>query len=628
MESERDLLLTLLKGTAAETGQEFFGALVQRLTEALGVAGAWVTEYDAEQRKLRSFAFLYEGQWIQDFEYFVRGTPCELVVDSGSLVHYPERIVELFPEDPELQGSNAVSYMGMPLLEGDARTLGHLAVLDTKRLDLTEEVEAVFRIFAARAAAELRRIRAEQQIRESEERQMRLFDGAMDVIVELSPEGAIERVNQAGLAAFGGDVRGERIGRFLSGDSSRKLTSLIEASGSNAVWIAGGLTMKQIDGFAFPAEGSLSRYEVRGSPRYVLILRNVHNQMAAEQKIADLERAAACLHEELAELSGGSEMLGRSRALRGVLRAVRQVAPADAAVLITGETGTGKELVAREIHRASRRSGRALVRVNCAAIPAALMESEFFGHEKGAFTGATQRRTGRFGLADGGTLFLDEVGELPLELQSKLLRVLQEGEFEPVGSSQMRKVDVRVIAATNRDLAAEVKAGRFREDLYYRLNVFPIHLPPLRERGDDSVLLAETMVERACRRMRRSPLRLTPDALRRIRAYSWPGNVRELQNVMERAVIVSQGPELELAGVLSLAREAPACTDGLRTKQDLRRLEEESLRGALERCGWKVAGSGGAAKLLGLPPSTLTSRMKALGIHRPREVASESSEIP
>jgi transcriptional regulator with GAF, ATPase, and Fis domain len=302
------------------------------------------------------------------------------------------------------------------------------------------------------------------------------------------------------------------------------------------------------------------------------------------------------------------------------------VAEVDTTVLILGETGTGKELVARSIHRSSRRRDAPLVRVNCAAIPGTLMESEFFGHEKGAFTGASARREGRFSLADGGTIFLDEAGELPLDLQAKLLRVLQEGEFEAVGSAVTRKVNARVIAATNRDLAAMVREGKFREDLYYRLNVFPLTVPPLRERGDDVALLAQTFAAQLGQRMGRRLEALREADIQRLKAYRWPGNVRELQNVIERAIILSKGAELELARSMPETDAEVPQADPAPTAEESRRIlsaaelearERDNILRALEASGWKIAGYGGAAGLLGLPSSTLNSRMKALGIRRP-----------
>ena len=307
------------------------------------------------------------------------------------------------------------------------------------------------------------------------------------------------------------------------------------------------------------------------------------------------------------------------------LTALGQVAATDATVLLLGESGTGKELFARALHERSSRRRAPLIKVNCAAIPGELVESELFGHEKGAFTGATGRREGRFALAHGGTIFLDEIGDLPLALQAKLLRVLQEGEFEPVGSSTTRKVDVRVIAATHRDLAALVDRGGFRQDLYYRLNVFPLPIPPLRERGDDVILLAETFTRRFARRFGRD---LTPslstDDLARLRAYGWPGNVRELQNVIERAVITATDGQLDLRRILQPMAPGSGTTDPavaevpIRTEIEMREFERANIHRALDACAWKVAGDRGAARLLGVSPSTLASRIKSLGIRRPK----------
>jgi len=305
---------------------------------------------------------------------------------------------------------------------------------------------------------------------------------------------------------------------------------------------------------------------------------------------------------------------------------VAEVAPTDSTVLIYGETGTGKEIIARAIHGSSLRKDRPLITVNCAAIPETLMESEFFGHEKGAFTGATQRREGRFSLADGGTIFLDEVGELNKELQAKLLRVLQEGEFNPVGSSRTRRTDVRVIAATNRDLSMAVQEEKFRTDLYYRLNVFPINVPPLKQRGDDIRLLAEHFVSKFSTRMGRRIDPLGIDCIERLKTYDWPGNVRELQNVIERGVITARQGCLNLDHALPDriqpdSIEIPTLSEDsvktVRTVRQLQQLERENLMLALEKSQWRVAGKKGAAQLVGMPPSTFQSRMKALEIKRP-----------
>ena len=625
------LIRYLLEGTSSQTGHEFLKALVRSAAMAMNVAGVWVTEYLPERKVLRSLAFWMNGNFVEDYEYSITGTPCEVVIETGRLVHYPERIMDLFPEDPDLSSLNAVSYVGVPFLGQDGSVLGHLSALDTKPLELLPDVESAFRIFAARAAAELNRLRAESTIRESEQRFCRLFDSAMDAIVELDNQFNIVRANEsaANLFALSGEAfTSYKMTALLSSASAQKLCSVaqeLDCVTRTFSWVPGGFDVVRSDGAGFAAEASISCFELQGSRRYSLILRNVQDQLAAENRLRELEQETAYLMSEINEHQNGGDILGNSPAVRAVITAVHQVAPTPATVLITGETGTGKELVARAIHQASDRATKPFIRVNCAAIPAALCEREFFGHERGAFTGAATRRTGRFELAHGGTIFLDEVAELPLELQPKLLRVLQEGEYESVGSSQTRKVNVRVIAATNRDLSSEVSAGRFREDLYYRLHVFPISVPPLRDRGSDVELLAENFLARNCARMGKAPLELTSDCLRRLRSYHWPGNVRELENVIERAVIISRDGRLNLRDVLPLRklqqsqeRTISDAVSAIRTKSELREIERNTLLRALEESRWKVAGTRGAAQKLGIPPSTLSSRMKALGIQRPR----------
>ena len=329
-----------------------------------------------------------------------------------------------------------------------------------------------------------------------------------------------------------------------------------------------------------------------------------------------LEEENLYLREEIASEHGFEEIVGESDALLYVLHKVKQVAPTDATVLIRGDTGVGKELIARAIHRESDRAGRRFIAVNCAALPPNLVESELFGHERGAFTGADRRREGRFELADGGTLLLDEVGDLPAEVQPKLLRVLQDGEFERVGGSETLRTNVRVIAATNRDLRQDVNDGRFREDLYYRLEVYPITIPPLRDRREDIRPLVRNFVRQIAGRRGTRIDEVPAELMRRLEAYDWPGNVRELQNVIERAVLVSTGGVLKLAEPLTAAEApndvAPIITD--RHWQTLEQLERQYIGEVLESCGGRIAGAGGAAEVLGLHPNTLRSRMKKLGI--------------
>jgi transcriptional regulator with GAF, ATPase, and Fis domain len=312
----------------------------------------------------------------------------------------------------------------------------------------------------------------------------------------------------------------------------------------------------------------------------------------------------------------GEGFVGESDAVRRVLEKVAQVAATDATVLIRGETGTGKELIARAIHRASARRLKPLVAVNCGAIASGLVESELFGHEKGAFTGALARRLGQFELAQGGTLFLDEIGDLSPALQVKLLRVLQEGELVRVGGTQPVKVDVRVIAATHRDLPAMVQAGEFRQDLYYRLNVFPILIPPLRDRPEDLPLLVRHLAARYATRLGKRIDTIPEAVLARLAAYAWPGNVRELANLLERSVIVTRGSVLELAE-WATGVHAPVAPAAPASPRALLEVEREHILQTLERTRWKVSGPGGAAEALGLKPTTLEARMKKLGIERP-----------
>jgi transcriptional regulator with GAF, ATPase, and Fis domain len=364
---------------------------------------------------------------------------------------------------------------------------------------------------------------------------------------------------------------------------------------------------------------------------------DVTDRVLAEQERDRLRQQKLYLQEEIKADHNFEQIIGRSPALTDVLAQVARVAPTDATVLVTGETGTGKELIARAVHSASPRKDKPLIKVNCAALPAGLVESELFGHEKGAFSGAFARRQGRFELADGGTIFLDEIGELPAETQVKLLRVLQEREFDRVGGAAPIRVDVRVIAATNRDLLKEVQDKRFREDLYYRLNVFPVRLPPLRERRDDVPLLIHFLVNKFALRVGKGLEGVSRGTMQRLQDYPWPGNVRELENVLERAVILATGPTLEVAadllpapartrpaeeraqpegaGDVPVAAAAPQAPG--QPMPRLEAVERDYIVTVLQHTNWILTGPRGAAKVLGLHPNALRNRMKKLGITRP-----------
>jgi PAS domain S-box-containing protein len=389
------------------------------------------------------------------------------------------------------------------------------------------------------------------------------------------------------------------------------------------------------DGSGFPVEYTstpiLDNGQLVGA---VVVFRDISERRRTEDNLKQaleevetlrqrLEMENAYLQEEISAGHNAHEIVGCSAAVASMIERIELVAPTDANVLVTGESGTGKELVARAIHNASDRSERPMIRVNCAAIPADLFESEFFGHVKGAFTGAVSDRVGRFELADGGTLFLDEVGEIPLSLQSKLLRVLQEQTFERLGETRTRHVDVRVIAATNRDLRKEITAGRFREDLYFRLNVFPIESAPLRERPEDIPPLAQLFLHSACRKFHREPLELSCANVESLKRYRWPGNVRELENVIERQVIVTRGRKLHFDLPEDNSTHPPSTTEqkaqagftgGLMTEDERHARERSNMINALSKSGGKISGPGGAAELLHLKPTTLASRLKRYNI--------------
>lgn len=388
------------------------------------------------------------------------------------------------------------------------------------------------------------------------------------------------------------------------------------------------------DGTPFPVEFTSTPIISEGSIiGAVVVFRDISQRMETEKKLrealtevsalkARLEDENAYLQQEILSEQRYHGIIGESTAIKRIHQQIELVAQTEAAVLITGESGTGKELIARAIHDASNRKDKPMIRVNCAAIPHELFESEFFGHIRGAFTGAVRDRIGRFELANGGTLFLDEVGEIPLELQSKLLRVLQEGQLERVGEEKTRNVDVRIIAATNRDLKNEAEAHRFREDLYFRLNVFPIHSPPLRERDSDISLLATHFLELASQKFGKKGCKLRQSDLKPLQTYNWPGNIRELQNVMERAAITSQQGRVTIDLPLSTGKQEAAVKEELSMEaiiipdDEMQERVKRNMLAALEQCEWKLFGDDGAASLLRIKPTTLASRIKRLGLKR------------
>ena len=624
-------LQAIVEGTATATGTEFFYALVRELALALKVRYAFVCELLPCGQRVRTLAYWYNGRFKDNIEFELEGSPCEVVI-QGETVYYTSGMSGLFPRDPSLVEMGIESYFGVPLAsESGSVMMGHLALFHDQPLVKEFRGMALLRIFAARARAELERKRAEQALRQSQERLASVMASAMDAIVTLDAEQRVTLFNPAAEKIFRrstDDMLGRPFEPFLSKRFANLLKGYCQAVqpatvNSQQLWAPEGLMARRGDGEEFLVEATLSPLELGGQHFYTLILRDVSERWQSAATLKQLQLENLYLQEEIKTRQLPGHLVGDSPAMRAVFAHAEPVAATDSTVLLTGETGTGKSVVARMIHDLSPRHGKLFVNVNCAALPGELVESELFGHEKGAFTGATAQRKGRFELADGGTLFLDEVGELSAGAQAKLLRVLQDQEFERVGGTQTLKVDVRLVAATNRDLAQMVQEGRFRADLYYRLNVFPIRLPSLSERPTDIPLLARHFLERFAKKMGKSVHDLSPQAREQLLAYAWPGNIRELQNVIERATILAQGPLLELGPTLDGHQKATGAVEtatsiGSETMDSLETTERAHILRVLERTSWVIEGEQGAAVILALKPSTLRSRMRKLQIHKPR----------
>jgi PAS domain S-box-containing protein len=510
------------------------------------------------------------------------------------------------------------------LAPGDAEMLRALAALAMNQMELRLYAEKVARLERAERAIGEQLREANQRLAQSEQTFRDFFEEAPLAYVVGSEAGFI-RGNRTAARIFG-VTPDEMTGfhwRSLFPDTPetqrrlRQALKLVE-SGTEACGTDLELRRKN-DGRPVWVQWWSKREE--GSYARIMFL-DITDRVLMEQEKSRLEAHNAYLLDEIRTEQRFGDIVGGSSGLRKVMQQVQLVAPTDATVLITGESGTGKELIARAIHEKSVRSNRPLVKLNCSAVPEGLFESEFFGHVKGAFTGALKDKPGRFEIADRGTLFLDEIGEVPLAMQAKLLRVLQEQELERVGDTRTRKVNVRVIAASNRDLKKEVEEGRFRQDLFYRLSVFPIEVPPLRERREDIASLLAHFVRQSARRMNRPEPQLSKTALDQLATYHWPGNVRELHNTVERAIILwREGPltfDLRASPPpeISTQQANPAVNAGLLTRDQLTRQQREAVINALKRINGKVSGPGGAAELLGMKPPTLASRITSLGINR------------
>ncbi len=463
------------------------------------------------------------------------------------------------------------------------------------------------------------RKRMEEALRQSEQQLRALFEFSPDAIIASDQEGQITQAN-ARVESFFGYTRAELLGQsidVLVPERFRRSHPAHRKDYSDQARVrpmGNGLELygRRKDGSEFPADIMLGPVETAEGRMVLSVIRDLTEKREAEEALRRSEQAKQYLEEELNTESRFEDIIGESVGLKRVLKHVETVAATDVTVLVLGETGTGKELIARAIHQLSSRNERTLVKLNCAAIPAGLLESELFGHEKGAFTGAISRKIGRLELANEGTLFLDEIGDLPLELQPKILRALQEKEFERLGSTQTIPVNVRLVAATNRDLTKMVADKEFRSDLYYRLKVFPITIPPLRERREDISLLVRYFVDKFARRMDRRIETIPDDVMRALTRWEWPGNIRELENFIERAVLLSKGPALRVPlGELEVLEESSPEGDST-----LEATEREHILRVLREAKGKIAGPQGAAARLGLKRTTLNSKLKKLGIER------------
>jgi PAS domain S-box-containing protein len=596
-------------------------------------AACRVFGYDRALLRTIKFSALHPGQLPALIVF------AEAVLDQGS--YWTRGLIARDAAGNEL----SLEYSGTAVLDGAQRSV-LLAISDLRERS-RRDADTQADIFIRGGVTEWQRV--ERVFREFERENQLLLRAAGDGIFGVNTEGKTTFINPAGERMLGWKAE-EIIGRDMHAvvhhthpDGThyhREDCPIYAAFHDGAVHKIDNEVLWRKDGTNFWVEYTSTPVRDRGQlVGAVMIFRDITERREAHERLrAALDEVGRLRHrlelendylqEEIRVESSRHGIVGRSAAIEHARRQIELVAPTDATVLITGESGTGKELIARAIHEASERSRRPLIRVNCAAVPSELFESEFFGHAKGTLAGAARDRIGRFELADGGTLFLDEVGEIPLELQGKLLRVIEEGMFERVGEARTRKVNVRVIAATNRDLKEEVRAGRFREDLYFRLNVFPIICVPLRERREDIPPLAAHFLRIAEHKLTTDELRLSIADVRHLSRYDWPGNVRELQNVIERGAILARNgqaridlPETATTRGTRPKRITIDRTAPLMTEDDRRERDRANIVAALETCDGKVFGRGGAAELLDVKPTTLTSRIKALGIsveRRPR----------
>jgi formate hydrogenlyase transcriptional activator len=657
------MLRVISEGTAAVVGGDFFRSLAYHIIISTGIRYAIVTECaNVAKTRVRTLVYIERDHFLDNFEYDLSGTPCEIVM-KGDNYYCTADLDALFPKEEGVK-----SYFGVPIYLSNGEVVGHIAIFDTKPMSVSEQKLNVLRIFASRAGAEIERKRKDQQIEENMARYKALFEDSPIGLVEedfSEVKKYVEQIkrkfktdiktiflqhpeeidqcfkklnqqnaNRAQARLFDLATREQYFDYVTRVVDREEFKEVIISFDSGETILEREIGIKTVSGqnkFLKVKRAILSGAE-KDWAKTILTCVDITDQKLAEENLKSaleevkelkerLEAENIYLQQEIKREHNFEQIVSKAPVFKKVLEKIGLVAQTDATVLIMGESGTGKELIARAIHSISKRANRPLVKVNCAALPANLIESELFGHEKGAFTGAIAQKIGRFELANGGTIFLDEIGEMPFEIQSKLLRVLQEGEFERVGSSKTIKVDVRVIAATNRDLQSSVNNKEFRADLFYRLNVFPIFSPPLRDRKEDIPLLVNHFFKKYGMKMGKKVTSISKIALEMLTAYDWPGNVRELENVIERGLIITNSNVLEPGDWLPNLVSIQPVSSEERSEAPPRSLEEierQHIVDILVKTKWKIRGEDGAAKILDINPTTLEARMKKLGIVRQR----------
>jgi PAS domain S-box-containing protein len=610
--------ITALVQVRADSSENFFTSMAGQLAKCLEADYTLIGELiEGEEYKVRTIGFCGLGASAENFTYDLAHTPSEAVMRQGAC-SYAAGVSEMFPKDPWLKQTKMEGYAGTPLRDSQGRVIGVMVALYTRPLANVKFAESILQLFSTRTAAEIERKHTEEALRQSEERFRVALKHSPIAVYNLDRDLRYTWMYNPRLPRPVSEQVGKTAHEIFDPEEAARITEVRRRVLETGVGVRHemqatfGGRKQYLDTTTEPVLDSAGAViGLTGASMDVTELRETTEALREAKKRLTEEKLY--LEQEINTELGFGNIIGQSKALEAVMENVRKVAVSDATVLLLGETGTGKELVARAVHWLSLRTGNSFIKLNCAAIPSGLLESELFGNEKGAFTGAVSRKIGRLELADKGTLFLDEIGEISMALQPKLLRVLQDQEFERLGGTQTLKVDFRLIAATNRDLADAVLHNEFRSDLYYRLNVFPIRVPPLRERREDIPLLVEYFVQKFARRMSKSITSIPKKTMDMLMGLEWPGNVRELENFIERAVILTQGSVL----VPPLGELVPISTTAEKKRVDetLEATEREHILRALRESRGQIGGLKGAAMRLGLKRTTLQSKLKHLGIN-------------